>query len=182
MKSVFVTVGTTRFPELVSAVLAEGFTDLLLTLGYESLVVQGGSDVAADSYSCNRSLTATGSDRRIQDLHIQLFSYKESIADDVADADVVITHAGAGSILQTLRAQKKCLAVVNSALMGNHQLELAEHLGDCGYIIMLNEITELSEKFRELHDTERAVLRQLPPAQPSVFWETLIEPGLLLKM
>ena len=49
----------------------------------------------------------------------------------------MISHAGAGSILETLRVvpvAPKLLVVVNELLMDNHQLELAEELARGSYL------------------------------------------------
>ncbi|KAG3115128.1 hypothetical protein PI125_g5806 [Phytophthora idaei] len=49
---------------------------------------------------------------------------------DVAVADLIISHAGAGSIMDGLALKKKLVVVVNTALMDNHQAELAEAMAD----------------------------------------------------
>eukprot|EP00514_Thraustochytrium_sp_LLF1b_P008653 CAMPEP_0184551824 /NCGR_PEP_ID=MMETSP0199_2-20130426/26716_1 /TAXON_ID=1112570 /ORGANISM="Thraustochytrium sp., Strain LLF1b" /LENGTH=95 /DNA_ID=CAMNT_0026947127 /DNA_START=53 /DNA_END=340 /DNA_ORIENTATION=+ len=46
----------------------------------------------------------------------------------MADADWVISHAGAGTITEGLRSGKKMLVVINEGLMDNHQKELANAL------------------------------------------------------
>ena len=43
-------------------------------------------------------------------------------------ADLIISHAGAGSVLEALEAQKLLLVVVNDSLMDNHQMELASKM------------------------------------------------------
>jgi UDP-N-acetylglucosamine transferase subunit ALG13 len=43
-------------------------------------------------------------------------------------ADLVISHAGAGSVLEALHAHKSLLVVVNDSLMDNHQTELAHKM------------------------------------------------------
>lgn len=40
-------------------------------------------------------------------------------------ASFIISHAGAGSIMEGLSLEKRMLVVINAALMDNHQCELA---------------------------------------------------------
>lgn len=54
---------------------------------------------------------------------------------ELGAADVVVTHAGSGSVLEALRAGKKVVAVINEALMHNHQKELADELERLGYLL-----------------------------------------------
>ncbi|KAG2792246.1 hypothetical protein JG687_00013465 [Phytophthora cactorum] len=49
---------------------------------------------------------------------------------DVAVADLIISHAGAGSIVDGLALKKKLVVVVNTALMDNHQAKQAEATAD----------------------------------------------------
>ena len=53
----------------------------------------------------------------------------------IKESSLVISHCGAGTLLEVLRAQKPLsIGVVNETLMDNHQAELADQLAEEGYI------------------------------------------------
>ena len=52
----------------------------------------------------------------------------------MAGAALIISHAGSGSIIESLSRQKPLLVVVNDALMDNHQAELAGQLDADGHL------------------------------------------------
>ncbi|CAN6272638.1 unnamed protein product [Urochloa humidicola] len=117
-RTVFVTVGTTCFdalvmavdsPEVKMALLQQGYTDLLIQMGRGTYVP---SKVSGDAT-----------------LQVDYFTFSPSIADHMRTASLVISHAGSGSIFETLRLGKP-LVVVNEDLMDNHQSELAEELAE----------------------------------------------------
>lgn len=49
-------------------------------------------------------------------------------------ANLVISHAGAGSVLEALDNRKHLIVVINDLLMNNHQAELAEQLCKDGHL------------------------------------------------
>ncbi|KAK7922448.1 hypothetical protein WMY93_009350 [Mugilogobius chulae] len=112
MKTVFVTVGTTSFDELIEAITSSAAVEILKARGYERLVLQvGRGTVFPSPESCAQ-------------INLETFRYKDSIAEDIRNAHLIISHAGAGSCLEALGAGKPLLVVVNDKLMNNHQLEL----------------------------------------------------------
>ena len=53
----------------------------------------------------------------------------------IKKSTMVISHCGAGILLESLRAEDTCaVAVVNDSLMGNHQSELADRLSEMRHI------------------------------------------------
>uniref|UniRef100_A0A8C5RZG8 UDP-N-acetylglucosamine transferase subunit ALG13 n=1 Tax=Laticauda laticaudata TaxID=8630 RepID=A0A8C5RZG8_LATLA len=111
MNSVFVTVGTTSFDDLIAAVTTPEATQALQDLGCRKLVLQvGRGKECPDSFS-------TGT------FTLEVFRFKSSLSEDVKKADLIISHAGAGSCLEVLEAGKPLLVVINDKLMDNHQLE-----------------------------------------------------------
>ncbi|KAK9291686.1 hypothetical protein L1049_019635 [Liquidambar formosana] len=117
---VFVTVGTTSFDALVRAVDTYEFKEELSTKGYTHLLIQMGRG----SYVPTKSTGEDGS------LSVDYFTFSSSIADHLRSASLVISHAGSGSIFETLRLGKPLIVVVNEDLMDNHQSELAEELAE----------------------------------------------------
>ncbi|CAL1372749.1 unnamed protein product [Linum trigynum] len=119
-KTVFVTVGTTLFDALVKAVDTEQVKHELLRRGYTHLLIQ----IGRGSYIPHKCEGEGGS------LGVDYFTFSSSIAEHLRSASLVISHAGSGSIFETLRHGKPLIVVVNEDLMDNHQSELAEELAE----------------------------------------------------
>ncbi|KAL2459576.1 glycosyltransferase family protein 28 [Forsythia ovata] len=117
---VFVTVGTTSFDSLVRAVDTQEVKEALFRKGYTHLIIQMGRG----SYIPTKS---AGED---ESLDVDYFTFSSSIAEYLKSASLVISHAGSGSIFETLRLEKPLIVVVNEDLMDNHQSELAEELAE----------------------------------------------------
>uniref|UniRef100_A0A1A7X791 UDP-N-acetylglucosamine transferase subunit ALG13 n=1 Tax=Iconisemion striatum TaxID=60296 RepID=A0A1A7X791_9TELE len=153
MKTVFVTVGTTSFDELIERITSSEVTQEMKIRGYERLVLQvGRGSVLPAADSCSH-------------VRLEAFRFKDSIAEDMTQADLVISHAGAGSCLEALGASKPLLVVINDKLMDNHQLELARQLHTDNHLLYCTCRT-LKETLR---DMDLSVLQPFPPGQPKNF-------------
>ncbi|XP_031101029.1 UDP-N-acetylglucosamine transferase subunit ALG13 homolog [Ipomoea triloba] len=117
---VFVTVGTTCFDALVKTVDTAEVRKELFKKGYTDIIVQMGRG----TYVPTKSALDNGSPA------LDYFTFSSSIAEYLKSASLVISHAGSGSIFETLRLGKPLIVVVNEDLMDNHQSELAEELAD----------------------------------------------------
>ncbi|XP_047337562.1 UDP-N-acetylglucosamine transferase subunit ALG13 homolog [Impatiens glandulifera] len=117
---VFVTVGTTCFDSLVKAVDTSQVKDELYKKGYTKLVIQMGRG----TYNPIKCSGGNGC------ITVDYFTFSSSIADHLRSASLVISHAGSGSIFESLRLSKPLIVVVNEDLMDNHQSELAEELAE----------------------------------------------------
>lgn len=123
MRTVFVTVGTTSFDELIETIISSESLEALKSRGYEKLVLQvGRGAILPTPDSCS-------------EITLEAFRFKDSIAEDMMQADFIISHAGAGSCLEALGAGKPLLVVVNDKLMNNHQLELARQLHSDSHLL-----------------------------------------------
>ncbi|EGD81903.1 glycosyltransferase 28 domain containing 1 [Salpingoeca rosetta] len=160
MQSVFVTVGSTQFDELTQLVTTEATLQALARLGCRRLTVQYGTAKAPRVPPVAKRAG----------VEVETYDYKASIANDLAAADVVIGHAGAGTILEALGAGKKMVVVVNDRLMSNHQTELAfkmkalNHLDACTCDTLLHTLAGLpARSFARYHggEDDRAVLNHI---------------------
>ncbi|KAG7855489.1 hypothetical protein KL919_004629 [Ogataea angusta] len=60
-------------------------------------------------------------------LEVELLAFDPDIVDNyTAQSELVISHGGTGSVLDTLRCNKKLVVLINTELADNHQLEIAE--------------------------------------------------------
>eukprot|EP00039_Didymoeca_costata_P011113 m.153306 g.153306 ORF g.153306 m.153306 type:complete len:167 (-) comp15064_c0_seq10:1852-2352(-) len=122
-KLVFVTVGTTRFDALIEAVCSQDCIRALKKKGYNRVRVQVGRGEARPSFD------------RLDGVEIEWYDFKPSLERDILNAALVIGHAGAGTCMEVLEANKPMIVVINETLADNHQFELAERLFADGHLL-----------------------------------------------
>lgn len=189
-RTIFVTVGTTLFESLTEAVsdsaflsaasdAPHGYTDIVVQYGKGKRVpfvgrtldsdadARGGANDADDNGTVSRTVTVGTSDDA-RKVRCRAYRFKPTLEEDMAGADLIISHAGAGSIMEGLalcrppeRASddgsgavmgrtKKLVVVVNSMLMCNHQHELAEALSSRGYLYVVYDPADLRSLLGEI--------------------------------
>ena len=154
MKNVFVTVGTTAFAGLGDVLLSP---EVLLELN-------------AQGYHRMRLQLGRGPEPQIPDaapLAIEWYRFKPSLEADMREASLIVSHAGAGSIMEGMRLSKRMLVVVNDALMHNHQQELAQELHSRQHLIATTP-GALLPTLREMGRRPPALV-PLPPADERAF-------------
>ena len=151
-KYVFVTVGTTQFDKLIDAVTTDEFLTLLVKKGYTKVLLQTGKGKVTKNI--NR-----------YDIRVESYNFKPSIKYDLEHASLVISHAGAGSILESLALNKFLLVVINEDLMDNHQVELAEKLASLKYL----HYTKCNELLHAMQHADMQQLVKMPPPNSQVF-------------
>ncbi|KAF3184955.1 N-acetylglucosaminyldiphosphodolichol N-acetylglucosaminyltransferase catalytic subunit alg13 [Orbilia oligospora] len=133
-KGIFITVGTTAFDDLITALLIPGIITQLHGLGFNEIRVQygKGKDVYDAAFTPEFKSTV-----KEAGMSIAGFEYEESsrITEFIKEADLIISHAGSGTILDALRYQKAIIVVPNESLMDNHQAELASEMSKQKYVI-----------------------------------------------
>ena len=73
------------------------------------------------------------------------FRFTPTLPDEMAAAEVVVSHAGAGSILEALERRRKLVVCVNDALMDNHQAELASALAAGRHLVVARSPAGVAE-------------------------------------
>ncbi|KAJ1805425.1 N-acetylglucosaminyldiphosphodolichol N-acetylglucosaminyltransferase catalytic subunit alg13 [Coemansia sp. RSA 2599] len=125
---VYVTVGSTGFDALVSAVCRKDFFQSLADRGFRKLAVQYGSSDGVFE------LPKTASE--LFGVSVEGFDYTRWPQRYVEQADLIICHAGTGSILEALHAGKPAIAVPNHELMDGHQSEICQELAAAEYLLV----------------------------------------------
>lgn len=129
-----VSVGTTRFDALIDAVLTHDVLQCLAEQADARLLIQYGASQAAIPQP-SHSTAVFGTQCVCSHAHgvtIYAFPYTTALGEMLGASDIVIAHAGAGTILEALRAKAhpRVLIVPNNTLMDDHQRELAGALQD----------------------------------------------------
>ncbi|TFY81700.1 hypothetical protein EWM64_g2301 [Hericium alpestre] len=125
----FITVGSTKFDALVQTVLSQPVLDSLRLEGYSDIVVQCGKS-HIEGFADSETLWTF----ERHGVNVHMWRFKPSLEEEYNDADLVISHAGSGTILDVLRKGKPMIVIPNPTLLDNHQQELAEALSTLGHL------------------------------------------------
>eukprot|EP00892_Ulva_mutabilis_P003372 jgi/Ulvmu1/1406/UM011_0135.1 len=125
-KLVLVTVGTTKFDELIKSVDQPSLLSCLHEHGYSDMLVQQGRG----SYRISNINPSPN-----PHINVQVEDYLPNLAAEIERASLVISHAGAGSIFESLTYQVPLIVVPNPVLMDNHQVELAKLMQDRNHAV-----------------------------------------------
>lgn len=123
MATVFVTVGTTKFDALIHKLDCSEFIHYLEKSNVKHLIVQIGNGSYYPVFE------------RIGDIKVEVYRFSNEYKKDIEKASLVISHAGAGTIMDVLKLKKRLIVVVNTDLMDNHQFQLADAMAAKKYLI-----------------------------------------------
>jgi beta-1,4-N-acetylglucosaminyltransferase len=103
---IFVTVGTTAFDDLIRHV-----------------------DIAVQEKTLKDEVIAQIGKGIYEPRNLNFFRFEPSLQPYLEQADMVVSHGGAGSIFETLTLKKKLIVVANPHVRGGHQREIMLKLG-----------------------------------------------------
>lgn len=162
---IFLTVGTTEFDELIKYINdhSQAFFQTLGGLGCKQYIMQIGRGVIVPE-----NMARMGHSFGI---NVEIFRFKPNLSDDMYHADLVISHCGAGSIIEALSLDKVLIVVVNSTLQGNHQTELSDELSSQNYCYSTTpeHLISILEKVRICTEKDNLQLQSFPKPDHDIF-------------
>ena len=140
-KQILVTVGTTKFENLIKAIDKEEFYEMLIKTGFTKLIIQKGyGEYIPKNYK-----------KYENKISIQISEILNNFENIIKSSELIISHGGAGIILESLKNKRKIIVCVNDELMDNHQIELANSLHENGYVYYSKDLSNI------ISDTEKII-------------------------
>ncbi|MBY7733392.1 glycosyltransferase [Vibrio splendidus] len=131
--NILVTVGTTAFDELI-AVIDEKF----------------------EQDKSVKVVAQTSSSSSYTPKNFESFQFSDNFQSYVDSADLIITHAGAGSVYSMLENRKKLIVVPNLTRADNHQIELAKYVQDNNFALSCFDLAEVQSCINKAKGAEFA--------------------------
>lgn len=82
------------------------------------------------------------------------FTSQDELDELVKKCDILITHAGVGSIFKGLEYGKKVIAVPRLKKyhehVNNHQLDISKNFEEAGYIMVVNDMIDLGKTIKNI--------------------------------
>jgi len=134
--------------------LSQPVLSALSQKGYSDIVVQCGNSRVEELGTVHKC-----------GLDVKVWRFKQSLDEEYDAADLVIGHAGSGTILDVLRRGKPLIIVPNPTLLDNHQEDMAHAMGTLGYA-KTSTVNGLSQSIMDLGTSK---LVPFPPFDGSKF-------------
>lgn len=82
----------------------------------------------------------------------EYFEFHNNINQYYSSSDLIITHAGAGSIYQLLKLNKKIIIVPNLERVDKHQLDIANYMDNNNYALVCYSLEKLENAIKKSLD------------------------------
>ena len=162
-----ITVGTTKFNELIKEIDNTDFYLMLDRNHYSKLIIQKGNG----EYEPINYKTC-----KLSNLKVEVHQYMTNFESVIANSHIIIAPCGAGTILEVLKHKRIFLGTVNSNLMDNHQKEIANEMAKENYIYF-SEISNITNKLKGILEDKELPLKPYPSfnydAIPNLIYDML---------
>ena len=130
---------------------------IFVTLGTQDKPFTRLLDAIEHSNIDDRIIAQVGfTDYHSEKMEIHKYLDKDEFERNIAEADVVISHAGVGSIMQALKLKKKVIACPRLSKYGehqnDHQLQITEPFYEKGYILRYLDGDDIDEIYKKAKD------------------------------
>lgn len=115
---IFVTVGTFRFDELIK-------------------LIDNLASTSSHTFTCQLGIG------EYKPKNCIWFEFSSNFEDFISDADLVITHAGAGTVYSLLEQHKNIIVIPNTFRIDQHQLELARYVKENNFALTCISLFDL---------------------------------------
>ena len=140
-KQLLITVGTTKFENLIKAIDNEKFYEMIINNGFTKIIIQKGyGEYIPQKYKQYENK-----------IKIQISEILNNFENIIKSSELIVSHGGAGIILESLKNKRKVIVCVNDELMDNHQIELASSLHENGYVFYCKNLAYI------LEDSEKVI-------------------------
>ncbi|GAA6012908.1 hypothetical protein JCM11491_006221 [Sporobolomyces phaffii] len=173
LKSALLTVGSTEFPALVSAFLSRRvISKLASSLNTHSIYAQIGHSSLPSGFALGV--------QTVEGVEVHVARFTDDLERRVGESDLVVSHAGAGSILSFLRPlpsrpspastskRRQLILVPNDTLMDSHQADLADEMETKGWATVCRDSSRLSETIDELARRENSESSRVEQNFPAI--------------
>ena len=135
-KQILITVGTTKFENLIKAIDDVKFYEMIIDNGFTKLIIQKGyGEYIPQNHK-----------KYENKIKIQISEILNNFENIIKSSELIISHAGAGIILESLKNKRKVIVCVNDELMDNHQIELATSLHEDGYLYFCKDLSNITSE------------------------------------
>jgi beta-1,4-N-acetylglucosaminyltransferase len=120
MIKIFITVGTTEFDKLIEVI-----------------------DKTCGNHHELEIMAQISLSSVYKPVNIDYFEFSDRVESYIDDANIIITHAGAGSVYSMLEKGKKLIVVPNVSRIDHHQTELANYVEKHNFALTCHSLDDL---------------------------------------
>lgn len=132
---------------------------ILVTLGttkFDSLIEYIDKNISNENYN----ITLQIADGIYKPKNFNYFTYKEDIEKYYKESDIIICHAGAGTIYRLLELKKKIIIVPNLDRIDNHQSDIATFMSKNNFALALEKYNELDDLLLKINNTSLEIFKK----------------------
>ena len=146
-KQILITVGTTKFENLIKAIDTDNFYNMIIEHKFTKIIIQKGIG----------EYIPKNHEKYKDKINIQISTILNDFENIIKNSEIIISHGGAGIILECLKNKRKVIVCVNDTLMDNHQIELATTLDKEGYVHYCKNVNNIISDIESILNSKKEI-------------------------